>query len=83
MFKQITCVSHNTLKFLCDKIGPYLQRKDTHRRDAISIESKVVMSLQKMGTRNTLCEVGEVYGMAQSAIHEIVRNFRGLVKVHL
>ena len=70
-------------EFLYDKIGPYLQRKDPHMRDAISIESKVVMSLQRMGTRNTLCEVREVYGMAQIAIYEIVRNFCRLVKVHL
>ena len=52
-------------------------------KDAISIESKVVMSLQRMGTKNNLCTIGEVCGMAQSAMYEIVRNFRRLVKVRL
>ena len=35
-FKQKTRVSHNTLKFLCDKLCPYLQRNNTHVRDAMN-----------------------------------------------
>ena len=83
LFTQITRISHNTFKFLCDMSGPYLQRRNTHMRDAISIESKVVMSLQRLGTRNTLYIVGDVYGMTKSTITETVRNFCRSVRVYL
>ena len=72
MFKQRTRVCHNTFKFLCEKLGPYLQRKNTQMRETISVESRIAMSLQRLGTGNTLCTVGEVYGVAESTISEIV-----------
>ena len=37
-------------------------------RKTISVESRVAMSLQRLGTGNTLCIVGEVYGVAVSTI---------------
>lgn len=52
-------------------------------RETISVENRIAMSLQKLGTGNTLCTVGEVYGMAENTILKIVRNFCRLVRVHL
>jgi hypothetical protein len=52
-------------------------------RETISVESRIAMSLQRLGTGNTLCTVGEVYAVAESTILEIVRNFCRLVRVHL
>ena len=83
MFKQRTRVCHNTFKFLCERLGPYLQKKNTRMRETISVESRIAMSLQRLGTGNTLCTVGEVYGVAESTISEIVRIFCKLVRVHL
>ena len=83
MFKQRTHVCHNTFKFLCERLGPYLQKKNAHMRKTISIENIIAMSLQRLGTRSTLCVVGEVYGVAESTISEIVRIFYKLVRVHL
>ena len=37
-------------------------------REAISINSRVAMSLQRLETRKTLCNLEEVYGMAKSTI---------------
>jgi hypothetical protein len=36
-------------------------------------EGRVVMSLQRLGTRNILCNVGEIYGVVESSILIIVR----------
>ena len=83
MFKQRTCVCHNTFKFLCEMLGPYSQRKNTQMTWTILVESRVAMSLQRLGTGNTLCTVGEVYGVAKSTISEIVQFFCNLVRVHL
>jgi hypothetical protein len=63
MFKQRTCVSHATFFFWCEKLGPYL-----HMREIIFVESKVAMSLQRLGIGNTLCSVGETYGVVESSI---------------
>ena len=52
-------------------------------RETISVESRIVMSLQRLGTGNTLCIVKEVYGVVESTISKIVRNFCRLVGVHL
>ena len=66
MFKQRLCVPHSTFSFLCERLGRYLQRIVTHMREAISIESRIVMSLQRFEIENTLCIVGEVYRVAES-----------------
>jgi hypothetical protein len=68
MFKQITCVSHAMFSFLCEKLGLYLQRQNTHMREIIFVESKVAMSLQRLGIGNTLCSVGEICGVVESSI---------------
>ena len=68
MFKQRTHVCHNIFKFLCERLGPYLQKKNTRMRETILVESKIAMSLQRLGTGNILCIVGKVYGMAESKI---------------
>ena len=47
------------------------------------IESRVVMSLQRLGIGNSFCTMREVYGMDESIISKIVRNFCRLVKVYL
>ena len=40
MSKGRISVSHYTFRFICNKLGSYLQRKNTHVREAISIESR-------------------------------------------
>jgi hypothetical protein len=61
MFKQRTRVCHNTFKFLCERLGPYLQNKNTCMRE--TVESRIAMSIQRFGIINTLCNVGDVYGV--------------------
>jgi hypothetical protein len=46
MFKQRTRISHNAFKFLCERLGSYMHMDNTHMREAISIGSRVAMSLQ-------------------------------------
>ena len=52
-------------------------------RKAISIESRVAMSFESLGTRNMLCNVGVLYGVAKSTSSKIMRFFCRLVRVHL
>jgi hypothetical protein len=44
-------------------------------RETISVENRIAMLLQRLRSGNTLCNVGEVYGLVESIILSIVRNF--------
>jgi hypothetical protein len=68
IFKQRTCVSHAMFCFLCEKLGLYLQRQNTHMREIIFVESKVAMSLQRLGIGNMLCSVGKICGVVEFSI---------------
>ena len=80
LLKQRTYVSHNTFKFLCERIGPYFQKKSTCIREAT--ETRVAMSLQRFGTQNMMYIVRKVYGMAKGIILEVMRDFCILVRIH-
>lgn len=41
------------------------------------------MSLQRLGTKNSSTTIGEVYGVVESIISKIVREFYRMVRVHL
>ena len=51
MLKQRTRVLHNTFKFLYKRLGLYFQKETTWMREAMSIESRVTMLLQRLGLR--------------------------------
>jgi hypothetical protein len=83
MFKQRTRVSHGTFRFLCEKLDLFLKKKDTRMRAAISVETRIAVSLCRLGTGNRLLLVGEVYGIAQCTTSCIVREFCKVVRKHL
>ena len=74
---------HIQVSLICKRLGPYLQKKNTRMKKTISIESRIAMSLQRLGIGNTLCTIGEAYGVAENTISEIVRIFCKLIRVHL
>lgn len=83
MFKQRTRVCHGTFRFLCEKLGPFLGKKSTPMRAAISVETRIAVSLCRLGTGNGLLLVGEVFGIANSTASCIVREFCKVVRKHL
>lgn len=70
------------IQVFCERLNLNMQRKNTHLRETISIESGVAMSLQRLWIRNTLYIVGRLYEVAKSAISKLTQNCR-LVRVHL
>jgi hypothetical protein len=83
MFKQRTRVSHGTFRFLCEKLGPFLKKKDIRMRVAIFVETRIAVSLCRLGTGNGLLLIGEVYGIAECIASCIVREFFKAVRKHL
>jgi hypothetical protein len=82
MFKQRTRVNHGTFRFLYEKLGPFLKKKDTRMRATISVETRIAVSLCKLGIGNGLLLVGEVYGIAECRASCIVREFYKVVRKH-
>ena len=76
------CMSQHIQVYL-GEVRSVFAEKNTHMRETISVESRIAMSLQRLGTGNTLYTVGEVYGMAENIILEVIRIFCKLVRVHL
>jgi hypothetical protein len=83
MFKQRTRVNYGTFRFLCEKLGPFLKKKDTCTRATISVETRIAVSLCRLGTGNGLLLVGEVYGIAECTVSCIIREFCKVVRKHL
>ena len=83
MFKQRTHTCHNIFKSLCEILGLYLQLKNTHMRETISIESRVAVSLQRLETGNTMCIVREVYEVGENIISMIIILLGRLVRIYL
>jgi hypothetical protein len=83
MFKQRTRVSHGTFRFLCEKLCPFLKKKGTRMRAAISVETRIAVSLCILGTRNGLLLIGEVYRIVECTASCIVREFCKAVRKHL
>ena len=55
--KQGICICYNTFKFLRERLGPYLQRKNTHMREMISVKSMLTMSLQRLAIRYMIVKI--------------------------
>jgi hypothetical protein len=83
IFKERTRVSHATFKFLCEKLGPFLKKQQTHFRRPILVKERVAMSLAKPGTGDGLHMVGEVYGVVECTILEIDKEFCKMVRLYL
>ncbi len=60
-----------------------MQRKDTHFRLTISLETRVVVALAHLGSGKFLQMVGEVYGIAKNTTSIIVQKFCEIVSRHL
>jgi hypothetical protein len=52
-------------------------------RNAISVETRIVISLSRLGTGNGQLLIDDIYGVAESMVSIIVREFCKAVRQHL
>ena len=52
-------------------------------RNAISVETRIAISLSRLGTGNGQLLIGDLYGVAESTVSIIVREFCKAVRQHL
>jgi hypothetical protein len=81
-FRKRTRVTHNTFRFLCERLGPYL-KKNTQFRVKVPVQDRIAMSLHRLGSGDGLQTIGDLYGVHKSTLSIVVREFCKTVRKHL
>ncbi|MCO5569863.1 hypothetical protein L7F22_023577 [Adiantum nelumboides] len=75
MFKWRLRVSKETFHYLCGSLAPFMQKKTTNFRAAVSIEDRVAIALSRLATGDGLMGLDDTYGCAKSTCCGIVLDF--------
>ena len=82
-FQRRMRVRISTFKYLCALLGPVLRKKDTRIRDSISVETRVAVTISRLGTGNTLVMIADLFKIGVSTASEIVRECCEAIRIHL
>jgi hypothetical protein len=82
-FKQHTRLLPKTFKYLCGVLAPSLIRLDSHMRLAILVRTRVVLSLNRLCSGNSLRGYAETYSIHENTASIIVREFCTTIDKHL
>ncbi|XP_006001092.1 uncharacterized protein LOC102354795 [Latimeria chalumnae] len=67
-------VSRATFDFICTKLRPTIQRRDTNMRRAIPVEVRLAMTLWRLGTCCEYSTIEHLFGVSKSTVCIIVRD---------
>lgn len=76
-------MSKETFDALCMELQPYLQRRDTTFRKAVSIEGRVAVTIWRLATNAEYRTIAELFGLGRSTVGEIVLDTCGAIADHL
>jgi hypothetical protein len=66
-------VNKEIFSFLCETLGPNIKKFDTPMTASVDVETRVVVTLARLATGNTLSMIGGFNGIAESIASVIVR----------
>ena len=64
-------------------LGPVLKKKNTHLKDSILVECKVVITLYCLGSGNTLIIIADLFGLGENTTSIIVRECCEVIRILL
>ena len=76
-------VNKKTFSFLCETLGPSIKKFDTPMTTSVDVETRVVVTLARLATGNTLSMIGYLYGIAEITASVIVRECCKAIKEQL
>ena len=82
-FRKQMRVGPKTFKYLCTLLSPVLKKNDTRMRDGILVEKRIVITLSRLATRNSLIMIADSYVIGVSTTSTIVRECCEAMKIHL
>ena len=56
-FRKRTRMTHNTFRFMCERLGPYLKKKSQFKV-TVPMQDRIVMSLHRLGSGDGLQTIG-------------------------
>ena len=74
---------YTTFRFLCERLGLYLNKEDNHFRVTVPVQEKIAMLLHRLGSGNGLQTIGDFYRVYKNTLSIIVREFCKAVKKYL
>lgn len=76
-------MSRKTFELLCAELNPYLQRKNTNLRSAVSVEARVAVTIWRLATNSEYRTIAELFGLGRSTVGEIVLDTCEVIVNHL
>lgn len=70
----------STFEYLCTTLAPDLRRKDTRLRLAIPVQAKVVVSISRLATGNSMHVIADLYRIGLSSSQVAVLEFCVAIK---
>ena len=83
VFRKQCWVNLSTFKYLCNLLGPVLEKKNTHLRDNILVEYRVAITLYRLGSGNTLIMIIDLFGLGENTPSIIVRECCETIRILL
>ena len=68
-------ISRNTFFEIVNLVRPSLEKKETHLRKSISIETRVAMAIWRLASGTSYREIGRIFGVAKSTAVSITGEF--------
>ena len=79
-FKGRMRMDISTFEYLCCTLAPDLQTQDTRLRLAIPVQVKVVVSISRLATGNSMQSIADLYKIGLSSSQRAVSQFCGALK---
>ena len=67
-------MSKNTFMDLCEEVRGHLQKKDTHLRKALDVETQVGITLYFLADEGRYRKVANAFGVSRSTVSLVIRN---------
>ena len=68
---------------MCNLLGPVLGKKNTHLRDSVSVEYRVVIILYRLESDNTLIMIANLFGLGESTTSIIMKECCEAIRILL
>lgn len=68
-------MSQETLDFLCNKMRPVMERKDTSFRECVPLKKRVAIALWKLATGSEYRSIGHLFGVSATTVCRCVQEF--------
>ena len=71
-WKENLRMSRHTFTVICTILRPYIEKQNTHMREAISVEKRVAVTVWKLATNIEYRTLSALFGIGRSTVGDII-----------